>query len=690
MGVSKIAMIFAFSTTCISTSGMAEEAAENVDVITVTATKTERNAFSTPTAVAVIDQEEIEQFIPSSFKDVLEGTPGLSIQGGARRIAEEPSIRGFSDQQLVLRLDGARQNFDQSHRGRFFVDPALIKRVEVIRGSASSLYGSGAIGGVLSLETKGAKDLLREGQDIGARASAGFQSNGDEFFVSGGVYGQADKIDILANVVYREVFHDLIDGAGNPIVDSQDRIFNGHTKVGFEPTENQRFEINADFFDGNGLNPTASDDVSSATTVVDRNTKSYNIRGNYSYNNPDEPLVDLRAVFHYGDVRTEENRIFDGRADISNFESYGIDIHNTSRFTAPDENIVFALTYGFEYFKDKQDGTRDGEDRIEFPDAERSFAAGYAQLEVDLFDGAVSIIPGIRYDSLDLTSNGTFPSRDESDVTPRVSVGVTPIDQIYLWGSYSEAFRAPTLTELYNDGVHFAVPNGFGPNTLVVNQFEPTPSLAAEQAKSWEIGVRFRETDIGENGDNFVIGVNYFKTDVKNFVDTVVTYVDPMKPPQFTPPFGPMTFFGTTQNVNAQAEIDGFEGELRYESSLFEFSFTGFTANGVNPLTEVGLASIAPNSMTLSLIGKMQDIGLRYGSRLTITGAQEDVPEDSVTTDGYQTVDLFASWSPVDGVFENTVFSFAIDNVFNEDFSIHPTVIKQPGRSFRFNIAHQF
>lgn len=668
---------------------MAQQYPDAEDVITVTATKTERNVFETPTAVAVLDQEEIEQFIPLSYRDVMEGVPGLSIQGGARRIAEEPSIRGFSDQQLVLRLDGARQNFDLSHRGRFFVDPGLIKRVEVIRGSASSLYGSGAIGGVLSLESKGAKDLLKDGQDIGARARIGYQSNGEEFLASGGVFGQTGKIDMLANIVFREASEDFTDGSGNPIIDTQDKVLNGHTKIGIEPDENQRFEINADFYESNGLNPTASDDISSPTTVVDRDTSEFNIRGNYAYNDPDNNLIDFKLVFHYGDVDVNEDRVIDDRADKSNFTSYGIDLHNTSRLNA-NEGTSMAFTYGFEYFIDEQSGTRNGVDRPEFPDASREFIAGYAQLELDMLDGLVSIIPGVRYDHFELNSNSLFADRRESDITPRISVGINPSEQLYVWGSYSEAFRAPTLTELYNDGIHFSVPDGFGPGTLVQNEFEPTPQLEAEQAESWEIGARFRQTGIFNNNDSFIISGNYFNTDVKNFVDTVVLYVDPSKPPMFVPPFGPMTFFGTTQNVNAQAKIDGFEGDISYDSEYFTFGISGFTAKGRNPLTDEGLSSIAADSMTIRLTAKFMNYGLKLGARTTITAAQDDVPEDSVTTDGYQTVDMFASWSPTEGPFQNTVFSAAVDNLFDEDYSVHPTVIKQPGRSFKFTLSHQF
>ena len=46
---------------------------------------------------------------------------------------------------------------------------------------------------MLSLETKGAKDMLREGQDLGARSSLGYQSNGDELFTSGSLFGQMKR-----------------------------------------------------------------------------------------------------------------------------------------------------------------------------------------------------------------------------------------------------------------------------------------------------------------------------------------------------------------------------------------------------------------------------------------------------------------------------------------------------------------
>ena len=669
-----------------------ETAAVPLDRIVVTATRTERDLFTTPFSGSVVDNTAFEVYQPQNFGDIFDNIPGATVQGGSRRIAQEPNIRGFSDQQLVLRLDGARQNFDLAHRGRFFADNDLVSRVEVLRGGASSLFGSGAIGGVISLETLDARDLLQADENYGARVKAGYQTNGEEPTLAGGVFGAVDKFDALANFVYRDIKFDLKDGNGNAILDTTERLFNGLAKFGFEPTSDQRLEVIADIYDSDGEGPTDAADASSATTNVDRSLQEFNVRGNYSYSPTDNPFVDLKAVAYYSDIEVTEDRVFDSRLDETDFKSYGVDIGNTSRMTFGDAQSL-AVTYGFEYFQDKQSGSR-GQTSVlasrsrDFPDAQRSFLAGYMQAELDLFD-VVSIIPGVRFDSFKLKESGG-EDRSENEFSPRIAVGIEPTSWLYLWGSYSEAFRAPSLTELYSTGVHFQVPNGFGPNTVVSNEFVAAPDLEPETAQTFEAGFRLRDNDLLLPDDRVSVSGTFFKTDIENYIDTVVTFFDPTITPVFVFPAGPTVFFGTTAYENVDAEIKGFEGELKYESTYFDAVLLGALADGKNTLTDAGLGSIPQNAATMQLAWKIPSKGVRLGGRVTKASAQKDVPADSVTTDGYETVDLFASWAPTQGYLEGTVFTIGGDNIFDEVYSVHPQAIHQPGKSFRASVSFRF
>ncbi|MBK5910844.1 hypothetical protein CCR85_04970 [Rhodothalassium salexigens] len=668
-------------------------AADNaeIDEIVVTATRTERERFKTPVATSVINRDMIDAAQPYGYQDIFETIPGVEIQGGARRIAEEPNVRGFSDEQVVIRIDGARQNFDLGHRGRFFVDPDLLSGIEVVRGSASALYGSGALGGVISLETREASDLLRPGETYGARVKLGYRQQGNEPLVSAGAFGDLGVVDVFVNGVYRQVFDDLEDGSGDPIIDSEDRIFNGIAVLGFDLGDQHRLKIVADILDNDGENPTNANSVSSDTTVVDRETQERGIRFNYRYGAPTLDLIDFNVAGYYQTIDLTEDRRFDGRVDTSDFESFGIDAYNIS--DVYDSDLVsLRLTYGVEAFKDQQSGERDRQVRLQFPDAERSFVALYAQSEIDLFDGRVSIIPGLRWDNFSLTPAGDLPEIDRDRVTPRVSVGFSPIEQIYVWGGYSEAFRAPSLTQSFADGVHFTVPLGRDPETgieqIVVNQFVPNAELEPEETRSYEIGIRAQQREVLVADDYIEASFTAYRSDVDNYIDQRVTFI--AGPPSFQPPAGPLIFPGTTSTVNVDARIEGLEMDLRYDAPRFMVALAGHAIDGDNRLTGAGIGSIPQNRLTIQAEGRLPNWGLRGGTRVTLAAAQDDVPEENVIGESYETVDLYASWTPRDGTLEGATFTVGLDNIFDQTFSIFPTVINQPGFGVRLTASYRF
>ena len=174
------------------------------EVVTVYGTSNPIPVFDYPGQVTVVDREALDTLAPASISDALRDVPGLDFAGGPRRTGQLPTIRGLSGQNVLILLDGARQSFPSAHDGRFFVDPELIGSAEVVRGPASALYGSGAVGGVLALESVDADDLLGEDEVWGGRARLGYQSVNEEALASFTAYTRQDGFDGLASFGIRQ------------------------------------------------------------------------------------------------------------------------------------------------------------------------------------------------------------------------------------------------------------------------------------------------------------------------------------------------------------------------------------------------------------------------------------------------------------------------------------------------------
>ncbi len=168
----------------------------------------------------MVNAERIKEIQPSSIGDVLQGVPGVTVDGGPRRSGQVPAIRGFTDEDVLLLVDGVRQSFVSGHDGRLFVDPSLLKQVDVVRGPVSSLYGSGALGGVIALTTVDAKDFLDPGETAGVSMRAGFQSVNDEFAITTTAITQSHhgRFDIIGSLTRRES-GDIEDGG--PLLERQ-------------------------------------------------------------------------------------------------------------------------------------------------------------------------------------------------------------------------------------------------------------------------------------------------------------------------------------------------------------------------------------------------------------------------------------------------------------------------------------
>ena len=152
---------------------------------TVTATGLEADTFQLPTPVDVIDLQTIEERQPDNATDLLRAQPGVDVNGVGSNQAR-PIIRGQRGLRVLFLEDGLRMNNPrrQTDFGEItgLVDVSHLSSVEVVRGPASVLYGSDAIGGVLNLVTR-----------VPSVGSSGWQTN---FGLRSGSIGDQTKVDL--------------------------------------------------------------------------------------------------------------------------------------------------------------------------------------------------------------------------------------------------------------------------------------------------------------------------------------------------------------------------------------------------------------------------------------------------------------------------------------------------------------
>jgi hemoglobin/transferrin/lactoferrin receptor protein len=133
--------------------------------VVVTATRTERELVDVPTSITVIDSKQIERRPKGTIAQQLQDIPGLQVTdggvgGGSKRVA----IRGEGPARVLVLIDGMKISEQKSMDGSMLmIDPNNVERIEVIKGPASVLHGSEAIGGVVNIITKKGGDSPIQG-----------------------------------------------------------------------------------------------------------------------------------------------------------------------------------------------------------------------------------------------------------------------------------------------------------------------------------------------------------------------------------------------------------------------------------------------------------------------------------------------------------------------------------------------
>ena len=180
-----VAVLAAFSGLALQVQ--AQETVE-LDEVKVTAGRVEQELMDVNMSDSVITQEEIRRSSARNVGELLEDIPGVRINNDGGQGMKRIKIRGEDAFRTLVMIDGQKVSEHKSMSGSpMLIDPSMIERIEVIKGPASVLYGSDAIGGAINIITKKGGTKPIEGE-----VSAGMNTSASGKNASGSIYGGID------------------------------------------------------------------------------------------------------------------------------------------------------------------------------------------------------------------------------------------------------------------------------------------------------------------------------------------------------------------------------------------------------------------------------------------------------------------------------------------------------------------
>ena len=630
------------------------------DDITVTATGNARSTFEAPMMVSVIDTSDPENQTASSAADLLRPVPGITLSGSGRTNGQDISMRGYDRRGVLILVDGVRQGTDTGHLNSTFLDPALIKRIEIVRGPSALLYGSGALGGVISYETADAKDLLQEGQNSGFRVF-GTGGTGDHSLGMGAsAFGRTDNLDGLVAWSSRDR-GDLRQGDGST-APNDESINNMLAKGTWYINDAQALSGSLRYYNNDAQEPKNPQtiDASTSNPLVDRSTIQRDMQLSYRIAPQGNDWLNADAKVYWSEARINAQNV-DNTGEFRKQTTKGGKVENRTRLFS-DAFASHLLTYGGEYYRQEQ---KPGGVTTGFPEAKIDFSSGWLQDEITLRDLPVTLLGGTRYDNYRGSSDG-YDDVDADKWSSRAGLTVSPTDWLMLFGSYAQAFRAPTMGEMYNDAKHFSI------GSFYTNYWVPNPNLRPETNETQEYGFGLRFDNLMLSNDVLEFKASYFDTKAKDYISTTVDFAA-----------------ATTMSYNVpNAKIWGWDVMTKYTADLFSLDVAYNRTRGKDKDTGEYISSINPDTVTSKLNIPVAQSGFSVGWVGTFADRSTHISSEYSKQPGYAVNDFYVSYQGQQAL-KGMTTTLVLGNAFDKEYW-SPQGIPQDGRNGKIFVSYQW
>ncbi|WP_454692166.1 TonB-dependent hemoglobin/transferrin/lactoferrin family receptor [Achromobacter aloeverae] len=688
-------------------------AATEMAPVTVTATRRATDALTTPATIDVIDQTQLRENIVTDFRDALRYEPGIAVKQEPRGRGGEAGIevRGIGGQRLAMLVDGVRLPNGYvaagANLGQLKLDPASLSRIEILRGPASSLYGSDALAGVVLFHTLSPTDFLDEGRDFAGDAAIGYDGATQSRSTTANLAFRAGPTQTLIGATLREG-HELENNdhhvTPNP-QDTHEQSFLLKSMVDLGAA--QTLTLTGEYYDqtvrtnqrslavpiagGTRIARSSADDDSTRARLglayrwdADMGWfDTLTAQVDYQHSTSRERTSELRlppggarpllrdSLLSYREPQWSGSFQLNGHAQLGATTHRwvaGVDLLGKSISLYNDASQRAAAGGASTHVVDG-----DVYPRKIAPDTDVRNVGFFVEDEISFGDSRLKLTPSARYDYYRLTprpdeefananvTGGKPVSLSKSAVTPRLGLSYEWQPRQVVYANYVTGFRMPTYDQLNRIGQV--------PVATFIHDFVPAPNLRPERSRGVELGIR------GESpaGSYDLTG---FYNRYRDFIDTqMIAYIPPGASG------GPRAIRRFQSRNIGEVEIYGVEakGSLslnQWIDAADRWNLLGAAqwSMGNDKTNDQPLNSIQPFKL---VAGLRWDGGAgRYGAQLTgnfvagkrrvdrdlaQTGPTAPVP---LTTAGYATVDMTGYLH----VNKRTTLYLAVYNLFDRRY----------------------
>lgn len=656
---------------------------ESAEVV-ITGTPYSANNKTNSLAVVSISREKLAQAAGTNIVDAIAKVPGVSqvTTGGA---ISKPSIRGLGYNRVLTIVDGAREEAQQwGDEHGVEVDQFSAARIEVLKGPASLLYGSDALGGVINI----IDDLVPAAGDFNGNFTTNYNTNNGLTASSLMLQGNSDGLVYRGRVSYKNAYgfgykdHTVPNSGFNET--NLSGMIGLNKTWGYAHLSLSRFNTNIGLVEDG---PNDNGDYLDEDGNVISNSEAQKRKLNLPFQNINHYRAALNSNILLGggqlkttlafqrNVRKEFEESATQPGLYLNLNSYTYDVKYSFA-----NNGVWEPTIGVQGMH--QTNANDGDEFL-IPDYTSDNIGAFAYLKRNFAKGAINA--GVRYDHknidgrdlVDADGNQVFTAFNNkfSNLSGSIGFAFEIAKNLNLKGNAGSGFRAPNIAELGANGRHegtFRYEKG-------------NSNLKQETSLQFDLGLEY-------NAEKVTLGLNAYSNKIYNYIypgnfnnETI----------NFQEEDGSTTVLPLYRYVQTNATLMGGEASIDFHLvKALHFENTFAYVKGTNNATKAPLPFIPAASLNNELrfepqIKGLSDSYIKIG--LTNVFKQDRFDSFETETNGYTLIDagIGTSVKVKKGKINLWVTGQNLGDklYFNHLSRYKPAGIYNPGRNLSFGIS---